>query len=139
MTTSAATEDINDVFDAIAFSEGSIVQEAFDEGLKKGITEAEEEGYHLGFHKGVEFGEEIGYYLGVVNTLLRLHENQQFDLSDKIVRLLYKLKPLLTSFPAFNCPDTDILKLKVEIKSLFHRLCSLLKFDGTLPAKGLSF
>lgn len=135
----STTNEINDVFDAIAFSENSIVQSAFNEGLKKGDSEAKEEGYHLGFHKGIEFGAEIGYYEGTVNTLLQLHKEKQITFSDKIILILLKLKTLLETFPSINCPNTDILHLRRDIKSHFQRLCSLLKFDGNVSETGLSF
>lgn len=136
---SLESADINDVFDEIAFSEDKIVQEGFCEGLKKGIKEAEEEGYHLGFHKGIEFGYELGYYGGVVKYFLSSHESKEFEVSDKIFHILVKLDALISSYPPTNCSNTDILQLKSEIKSLFRRLCSLLKFDGLLAEKGVSF
>lgn len=133
------TTEINDIFDAIAFSEDSIINEGFEEGVNKGIQEAKAEGYHVGFHKGIEIGSEIGYYKGVVDTLLTLYENKEIDLSDKLLSILNKLRPLLDTFPRFNCSQTDILQSKQEIKTLFKQLCSLLKFNGTLTEKSLSF
>ncbi|XP_065221558.1 protein LTO1 homolog [Planococcus citri] len=133
------TSEINDIFDAIVFSEESIVNEAFEKGLDKGIEEARAEGYHVGFHKGIEIGSEIGYYKGIVDTLLALYNDQQIDLSDKVLSILNKLKPLLDTFPRFNCSETDILQLKQEIKTHFKQFCSLMKFNGTLTEKSLSF
>lgn len=138
-TSSLSAVEINDIFDAIACSEETIVQKAFQEGLRKGIEEGENEGYHLGFHKGADIGSEIGYYEGVITTLVSLHESKEIDLSNKVVTTLLKLKQLLAAFPHFNCPNTNILQLRNEIKSYFKQCCSLLKFDGTLTEKGLSF
>lgn len=133
------TIEINDIFDAIACSEDHIVQEAFEKGVNKGIEEAKADGYHVGFHKGVEVGGEIGYYEGIVDTVLTLYQNKEIDLSDKVLSILNKLTQLLQSFPHFNCPETDIIKVKEEIKTNFKQFCSLMKFNAVLTERGLSF
>jgi len=138
-STPLEVSDINDVFDNIVFSEDKIVREGFCEGLKKGISEAEVEGYHLGFHKGIEFGYELGYYEGITNCLLRSFESKKVELPEKISQILVKIKALISNYPCINCPNTDIVRSKNEIKSLFRRLCSLLKFDGLLAEESISF
>ncbi|XKL59596.1 hypothetical protein PGB90_000612 [Kerria lacca] len=139
MTSPAGITDINTVFNTILFNEEFIIEEAFADGIKKGIEEGKEEGYHLGFHKGIEVGVEVGYYKGIVKTLSKLYEKNEISLNDKILNTLKKLNHLLQIYPQFNCPNTDIIQLLLQIKSYFRQLCSLLKFDGSFIKNELNF
>lgn len=141
MTDSLPPEEreINLVFDDIAFSEDRIVKKAFVDGLQKGFRDGDEKGYRLGFLKGVEFGAEIGYYEGIVKALRSLCSQDPACLSTKSINVLNKLHSALISFPSTNCPNTDLIDQRDQIRSYYKQLCSLLKLDIALDGEELSF
>ncbi|XP_022197493.1 protein LTO1 homolog [Nilaparvata lugens] len=131
--------DINDVFDDIALSEEKIVQNSFQEGLSKGVLEGEIEGFHLGYHRGSEIGSEIGFYSGFVDILISISTLKE-DFPQKGIVILTKLKNLLLEFPRSNVEDCDMVQLLENIRSLYKKLCVMLKIDCRLPMKDeLSF
>ncbi len=134
-----SAEELDVIFDDIFMFESKVAEQATAEGSKKAEEEADANGYHLGYHQGLEVGFEIGHYEGLTDAFLKLHEENKMVLSDKVLKILEKLKGLLKNFPHFNCPDTLIDERRKEIKSLAKQLCSLLKFDGMLSEGGLSF
>lgn len=138
---SSSPEDpeINQVFDDIAFSEDKFVKKAFVDGLLKGLHDGDEKGYRLGFLKGVEFGTEIGYYEGIVKALRSLHDQNPACLTTKSLSVLNKLHSALASFPSINCPNTDLIDQRDQVRSYYKQLCSLLKLDIALNGEELSF
>ncbi|RZF40860.1 hypothetical protein LSTR_LSTR003370 [Laodelphax striatellus] len=136
---SDADVDINDVFDDIVLTEEKIVQDSYEIGFRKGILEGEIEGFHLGYHRGSELGNEIGFYSGFVDILTSISALKS-DFPEKSVVILTKLKKVLAEFPRSNVEDSDMVQLLENIRSLYKKLCSILKIDSSLPIKDeLSF
>lgn len=130
-------DDINDVFESIAFSEQKISDSAFEEGFIKGVSEGEVEGYHLGYHRGAEIGAEIGYYKGCIDVLSRVDDNEKHN--PKCSELLHKIKNLIDMFPKQNVDDVDIIVCRDNIRAQFKRLCSLLKVELGVRQNTVSF
>lgn len=134
---SGECDDINDVFESIAFSEQKISDSAFEEGFVKGVSEGEVEGYHLGYHRGAEIGAEIGYYNGCIDALYRVDSHEKHN--PKCIELMHKIKNLINKFPKHNADDVDIIFLRDSIRAQFKRLCSLLKIELSLRESTVSF
>jgi len=122
--------DVNDAFDSIAFVEDKVVLNGFREGYNKGECIGEYEGYHLGYHRGAEIGAEVGFYKGFVEAFVR---NYNLSNDSQLRPIIEKLNRLMESFPRFNDDSTDIINLKTQMRSLYKRLCSLLKTDTRIP------
>lgn len=131
--------EINQAFDDIAFSEDKLVKKAFVDGLQKGLRDGDEKGYRLGFLKGVEFGTEVGYYKGIAKALRASYSQDPACLPAKCVTVLNKLHSALESFPSTNCPNTDLISQRDQVRSYYKQLCSLLKLDIALNGEELSF
>lgn len=123
-------QDINEVFDSIAFSEERISNEAYHEGFSKGEKEGRVEGYHLGYHRGAELGAEIGFYKGVLLSVSDYEKAQ----SPKVESTLQKLKTLVESFPRSNIEDVDLLAVIDDVRAQFRKVSSLLKLNIQYPA-----
>lgn len=135
---SAECDDINDVFESIAFSEQKVSDSAFEEGFVKGVSEGEVEGYHLGYHRGAEVGAEIGYYSGCIDALCKVDSLGKHN-NPKCIELMHKIKNLINSFPRHNADNVDIIFLRDNIRAQFKRLCSLLKVDLSVRENTVSF
>lgn len=122
--------DVNDAFDSIALAEESFSSSGFKEGFEKGKGVGEFEGYHLGYHRGAELGAEIGFYKGFLQAFKNTTDSSIIARHNNIVE---KLTQLIDSFPRFNDETVDIVVLRDQIRSLYKRLCSLLKTDSCLP------
>lgn len=122
--------DINKVFDEILFAEDRLVKDGYREGFQKGSTEGNLEGYHLGYHRGAEIGAELGYYLGV--ALATLNDKDK-KLNEKLTVHLQEIIDLINKFPQTNVDDVDIKSELEKVKSLYKKICSLLKLNATYP------
>ena len=84
--------DINDVFDAISFSEEKILKTGFEEGLEKGTADGAREGFVLGLAKGSELGTEVGFYQGFAEGwIAELRSDDSQKKSEKAIIQLEKL------------------------------------------------
>lgn len=134
---SGECDDINDVFESIAFSEQKVSDGAFEEGFVKGTSEGEVEGYHLGYHRGAEIGAEIGYYSGCIDALYRVDSHDKHH--PKCMKLMNKIKNLINRFPKHNADDVDIIFLRDNVRAQFKRLCALLKVELSVRENSVSF
>lgn len=133
-TTSTAAEerDINDIFDDINSLEENAEQRAYDLGHAEAIRAGNTEGYHLGFHRGAELGAELGYYAGVV-AVYRAHLQPKEEAGTKIAAAFEAVEKAIALVPATNDENVDIFDRMDKVRSLYRRLCALLKISGRYP------
>ncbi|XP_050301242.1 protein LTO1 homolog [Anthonomus grandis grandis] len=135
LSTKVQQPDINDVFEEILFSEEKVIEKGYQQGYSIGRTEDNPEGYHLGYHRGAEIGSEIGYYQAFVDHHLDITKSA----SEKVVKLLEKLKKVCDEFPHTNSEQFDIFELLETVRSCYKRVCILLKVSTSFHKEGLSF
>lgn len=122
--------DVNDAFDSLTLAEEHLSSNGFKEGFEKGKIIGEVEGYHLGYHRGAELGAEIGFYKGFLQAFINTADSKILSSHNNIVE---KFNRLITSFPRSNDETVDIVLMRDQIRSLYKRLCSLLKTDCYIP------
>lgn len=122
--------DVNDAFDSIVLAEKHISSSGFKEGFEKGQITGEVEGYHLGYHRGAEFGAEFGFYKGFLQALQKTADSVTLSHYSNVIE---KLTVLVETFPKHNDDTVDIISMRDQVRSLYKRLCSLLKIDSQLP------
>lgn len=140
MTTAPAADDqrdINDIFDEIISVEDHAEQEAYEQAHCAASTVGNTEGYHLGYHRGAELGAELGYYAGVA-CVYRQHLQPAAD--SKLDAALAAVENAALRMPTSNDADVDLFERVNKVRSLYKRLCALLKISGRYPeADTLSF
>ena len=124
--------DINEVFDAITFSEDRIVRTGYEEGYKRGSQEGEREGFQLGLEKGSEVGQELGFYRGFAEAWLQELGGKQEKKFEKTIKQLEKLLALLEAFPSTNVKESDGGEKIREARARFKTICSVLQVSPQL-------
>lgn len=122
--------DINDIFDEINSVEENAEQKAYELGYAEAARTGNTEGYHLGFHRGAELGAELGYYAGVV-SVYRAHLKPQTG--TKIDSAFEAVERAIALVPSTNDENVDIFECMDKVRSLYRRLCALLKISGRYP------
>lgn len=84
----------------------------------------------MGYHRGAEIGAELGYYLGFVESYVT--EEQKSNFSEKVLQHTQVLVDLIRKFPTCNSEE-NILDMVEKIRTLFKKICSLLKIDAFYP------
>ena len=108
--------DINDVFDAISFSEEKILKTGFEEGLEKGTADGAREGFVLGLAKGSELGTEVGFYQGFAEGwIAELRSDDSQKKSEKAIIQLEKL-----ALSASEEINNSYFALKIFLYILFN-------------------
>ncbi|XP_025832333.1 protein ORAOV1 homolog [Agrilus planipennis] len=128
------TKDINEVFDDLFLLEDRYVKQGYQEGYCKGSTEDNIEAFHLGYHRGAELGAELGYYSAVIEVYLeQIKQGFECPASVNIIKNIETLKEAIDSFPTSNIQSEDILGLADRIRTLFKKVCALLKLKISYP------
>ena len=132
-------DDINEVFDAITFSEDRIARTGYEEGYKRGSQEGEREGFQLGIEKGSDIGQEVGFYQGFSEAWLQELGGKQERKFEKTVKQLEKLVALLEAFPSTNIKDSEGGEKIREARARFKTICSLLHVSPQLNSNEITW
>jgi len=132
-------EDINDVFDAISFSEEALIEVGYKEGFQKGSLEGRKEGFHLGLHKGREIGQELGFYQGFAEAWIRELEKSKEKKNEKTLVQLEKLVNLIKQIPDHNTKEVDLAEQIRQVQGRFKTVCSMLRVSSELAGSDISW
>jgi len=132
-------DDINEVFDAITFSEDRIVRTGYEEGYERGSQEGEREGFQLGIEKGSDIGQEVGFYQGFSEAWLQELGEKQERKFEKTIKQLEKLVALLEAFPSTNIKDSEGGEEIREARARFKTICSVLHVSPQLNSNEITW
>jgi flagellar biosynthesis/type III secretory pathway protein FliH len=133
------SDDINDLFDSITFSEDRLVEDGYQEGFNQGALQGEQDGFHLGFQKGKELGQELGFYQGFAEGWILELNKGETKKPERALNQLEKLLVLINKFPKENTKDEDITELIGEVRAKFKTVCSMLKVSSEFESKDISW
>lgn len=121
-------QDINDVFENIAFAENRFAEEGYADGYTSGLTTGWVEGYDLGIKKGSLIGSEVYFYGGFVLALKQLATENQ--LSERCLKALNSLESVIVTFPRILSDDSNFVEKLSTIRGKFRQICSLLSINS---------
>lgn len=115
--------DINVVFEELAFVEVHATNQGLVEGFKVGTWEGEREGYRAGYEIGFEVGKELALIYG---TVLALEQTISSAEKPMVQKLIKQLRQSIENFPQYNDLLFDIKGNLENIQFKYKHLCKLI-------------